>query len=66
MVKFTLEDEKYLFGVIWLSHNVDLGKDDDIPKDIGVCLLADMFELTTQQVASDIIKYRETVNHATD
>lgn len=51
----------YKFAIAWIAEN-DCPADNHVPyimeAYISVCLVADMFQKTAEQVAGDVYKYR--------
>lgn len=51
----------YRHGVEWIALNDDVACDDDeeaIAGYVTVCLLADLFDITTERVARDVLRVR--------
>jgi hypothetical protein len=54
----------YRFAVEWCALNDESGESDleIISETISVCLIADLFNITVEKVAFDVLKYRKAHN----
>lgn len=62
--KMKLKSMPYEFGVEWIAMNDEPNELDwnEVSGFISVCLLADMFNLSQEKVAIDIVRFRKARN----
>ena len=64
MTRERVKPRGYRFGVEWIAFNDGAGDADALDPEAVVCmisvgLLADLFSVTAERVAADVVKFRE-------